>query len=427
MTVFLDYVLPCLGIAALVGVIAFFAASETAFLSITRVMLHQMLKKENGKKGAARKIADLKKDTNKLLSLILIGINFVTALTSGLAASLAIKIAGDAGSAYATFIIAFILIIFGEIMPKTVAAVYPVQTASRFAGLLTLLQKIFFPVVWVFSKITACITKFFSIFIKENKELITEEELKSLIAVGENEGTLETNEKRMLYKIFEFTDLTVHDIMRHKSQVKFVPEDADFNQIADLFSITGYSRLPVCRDSFENVLGVLYYKRVLLAGKMKDGREHTRLAVRCMRPALFIPETITATQLLQKFRKENVNFAVAVDENGSNIGIVTMDDIMRAVFGHSVHGEQAEIPPESRILPVKAKEYLVPGDMRIDDVNELLQLELVSDECDTLGGWLMEQFGALPESGEMIKRSNVLYKIEDQSKRRIVTVRITLP
>ena len=427
MTVFLDYVLPCLGIAALVGVIAFFAASETAFLSITRVMLHQMLKKENGKKGAARKIADLKKDTNKLLSLILIGINFVTALTSGLAASLAIKIAGDAGSAYATFIIAFILIIFGEIMPKTVAAVYPVQTASRFAGLLTLLQKIFFPVVWVFSRITACITKFFSIFIKENKELITEEELKSLIAVGENEGTLETNEKRMLYKIFEFTDLTVHDIMRHKSQVKFVPEDADFNQIADLFSITGYSRLPVCRDSFENVLGVLYYKRVLLAGKMKDGRENTRLAVRCMRPALFIPETITATQLLQKFRKENVNFAVAVDENGSNIGIVTMDDIMRAVFGHSVHGEQAEIPPESRILPVKAKEYLVPGDMRIDDVNELLQLELVSDECDTLGGWLMEQFGALPESGEMIKRSNVLYKIEDQSKRRIVTVRITLP
>ena len=427
MTVFLDYVLPCLGIAALVGVIAFFAASETAFLSITRVMLHQMLKKENGKKGAARKIADLKKDTNKLLSLILIGINFVTALTSGLAASLAIKIAGDAGSAYATFIIAFILIIFGEIMPKTVAAVYPVQTASRFAGLLTLLQKIFFPVVWVFSKITACITKFFSIFIKENKELITEEELKSLIAVGENEGTLETNEKRMLYKIFEFTDLTVHDIMRHKSQVKFVPEDADFNQIADLFSITGYSRLPVCRDSFENVLGVLYYKRVLLAGKMKDGRENTRLAVRCMRPALFIPETITATQLLQKFRKENVNFAVAVDENGSNIGIVTMDDIMRAVFGHSVHGEQAEIPPESRILPVKAKEYLVPGDMRIDDVNELLQLELVSDECDTLGGWLMEQFGALPESGEMIKRSNVLYKIEDQSKHRIVTVRITLP
>ena len=171
MTVFLDYVLPCLGIAALVGVIAFFAASETAFLSITRVMLHQMLKKENGKKGAARKIADLKKDTNKLLSLILIGINFVTALTSGLAASLAIKIAGDAGSAYATFIIAFILIIFGEIMPKTVAAVYPVQTASRFAGLLTLLQKIFFPVVWVFSKITACITKFFSIFIKENKEV----------------------------------------------------------------------------------------------------------------------------------------------------------------------------------------------------------------------------------------------------------------
>ena len=425
MTVFLDYVLPCLGIAALVGVIAFFAASETAFLSITRVMLHQMLKKENGKKGAARKIADLKKDTNKLLSLILIGINFVTALTSGLAASLAIKIAGDAGSAYATFIIAFILIIFGEIMPKTVAAVYPVQTASRFAGLLTLLQKIFFPVVWVFSKITACITKFFSIFIKENKELITEEELKSLIAVGENEGTLETNEKRMLYKIFEFTDLTVHDIMRHKSQVKFVPEDADFNQIADLFSITGYSRLPVCRDSFENVLGVLYYKRVLLAGKMKDGRENTRLAVRCMRPALFIPETITATQLLQKFRKENVNFAVAVDENGSNIGIVTMDDILREVFGHMTdeYG-MSDVPPESRITLAGSNEFLVPGDMQLDDLNEVLNTNLESENFTTLGGWLLEKIGELPGIGAVYKNDKIVFIVEDQSSRRIQSVRV---
>ncbi len=426
MNVFTEIIVPVLADIMLVGVVAFFAASETAFLSITRVTLHQMLKKDGGKKNSpAKKIQHLKKDTNKLLSLILIGINFITSLTSGLAATIAIKLAGNSGSAYATAIISFVLIVFGEIMPKTVASVYSVQTASIFAAPLLILEKVLFPIVWIFSTITNGITKVLTHFVTESRDLITEEELKSLIAVGENEGTLESSEKRMLYKIFEFTDLKVHDIMRHKSHVQFVPENATYDQIADIFAQTGYSRLPVCRNSFEEVLGVLYYKNVLLAGRVI--KESENLAVRCMRPALFIPETITATELLQKFRKENVNFAVAVDENGSNIGIVTMDDIMRAVFGHSVHGEQSDVPPETRIVPVTSKEFLVPGDMKIDDVNELLKLELVSDDYDTLAGWLLEQFDAIPEAGEAIRRDGVLFKIEDQTRHRIQSVRITLP
>ncbi len=426
MNVFTEIIVPVLADIMLVGVVAFFAASETAFLSITRVTLHQMLKKDGGKKNSpAKKIQHLKKDTNKLLSLILIGINFITSLTSGLAATIAIKLAGNSGSAYATAIISFVLIVFGEIMPKTVASVYSVQTASIFATPLLILEKVLFPIVWIFSTITNGITKVLTHFVTESRDLITEEELKSLIAVGENEGTLESSEKRMLYKIFEFTDLKVHDIMRHKSHVQFVPENATYDQIADIFAQTGYSRLPVCRNSFEEVLGVLYYKNVLLAGRVI--KESENLAVRCMRPALFVPETITATELLQKFRKENVNFAVAVDENGSNIGIVTMDDIMRAVFGHSVHGEQSDIPPETRIVPVTSKEFLVPGDMKIDDVNELLKLELVSDDYDTLAGWLLEQFDAIPEAGEAIRRDGVLFKIEDQTRHRIQSVRITLP
>lgn len=420
-----EIIIPILIDLFLVCVVAFFAASETAFLSITRVMLHQMVKKDGNKKNSlAKKIQFLKNDTNRLLSLILIGINFVTSLTSGLAATIAIKLAGNAGSAYATIIISFILIIFGEIMPKTVAAVFPVQVAGKFAGILIFLEKLLFPIVWLFSKITNFITAILTRFVSESKELITEEELKSLIAVGETEGTLESSEKKMLYKIFEFTDLKVHDIMRHKSNIKFVPEDASYDTIADIFAQTGYSRLPVCKESFENVLGVLYYKNVLLAGRVKKGEE--KLALRCMRPALFIPETNTATELLKKFRRENVNFAVAVDENGSNIGIVTMDDIMRAVFGHSVHGDEAEAAPETLIVPVTAKEFIVPGDMKIDDVNELLKLELVSDDYDTLAGWLLEQFDALPEAGETIKRNGTIYKIEDQSQRRIKSVRITL-
>ncbi|MCI5541408.1 MAG: CNNM domain-containing protein, partial [Treponema berlinense] len=248
MKIFIEIILPILADIFLVFIVAFFAASETAFLSITRVTLHQMLKKEGDKKNTpAKKIQFLKKDTNRLLSLILIGINFVTSLASGLAAMIAIKLAGNSGSTYATIIISFVLIVFGEIMPKTVAAAYPVQAASVFASPLIFLEKLLFPIVWLFSKITDFITKILTSFIHEGRELITEDELKSLIAVGANEGTLENSEKRMLYKIFEFTDLKVHDIMRHKSQVQFVPENASYVEIADIFAETGYSRLPVCR------------------------------------------------------------------------------------------------------------------------------------------------------------------------------------
>ena len=418
-------ILPGIGVILLVFVVAFFAASETAYLSITRMMVHQLKKNAASKNSPESKVLLLKKDTNKLLSLILIGINFITSLTSSLAAMVAINLIGDAGSAWATLIIVFILIIFGEIMPKRIASVYPLKCAKLFAGPLLFLEKAFFPLVWIFSKITDSITNFLGRFVKGEKELITEEELKSLIAVGENEGTLESSEKKMLYKIFEFTDLKIHDIMRHKSHVKFVSEDSNFEQIRDLFAETGYSRLPVCRDSFDNVLGVLSYMNVLTEGRVR--KDSKNIASRCMRPALFVPETLTATELLQKFRREGANFAIAVDETGSNIGIVTMDDIMRAVFGRSVHDESTEVPPEKRIIPLTSKEYIVPGDVKIDDVNELLKLELESEEYDTIAGWLLEQFDALPDAGEAIKRDGVTFTVEDQSQRRIQTVRILLP
>ncbi|MBR4599465.1 MAG: DUF21 domain-containing protein, partial [Treponema sp.] len=171
-----EIILPAASIALLVGVVAFFAGSETAYLSITRLMLRHLQKKDaSGKKNSpAKRITYLKKDTNRLLSLILIGINFVTSLVSGLAAALAIKLLGNKGATIATFTISFILIIFGEIVPKTIAAVHPVGFASFTAGALIFLQKAFFPIVWIFSKITDGITKALQVFFKNSKELITE-------------------------------------------------------------------------------------------------------------------------------------------------------------------------------------------------------------------------------------------------------------
>ena len=427
-----EIILPAASIALLVGVVAFFAGSETAYLSITRLMLRHLQKKDaSGKKNSpAKRITYLKKDTNRLLSLILIGINFVTSLVSGLAAALAIKLLGNKGATIATFTISFILIIFGEIVPKTIAAVHPVGFASFTAGALIFLQKAFFPIVWIFSKITDGITKALQVFFKNTKELITEDELKSLIEIGAKEGTLESSEKKMLYKIFDFTDLHIKDIMRHRSLVQYIPIDADYDEIVKIFALSGYSRLPVCNGDFSNVEGMLFYKTVLLKApskEMNSVRSRKSFARRHMHPTLFVPETLYATELLQKFKAEKQNFAIAVDENGSNSGIVTMDDILRAVFGRSINSIHNETPPENRIHPVSITEYIVPGDIKIDDTNELLDLDLESENYTTFGGWLLEEFGELPEIGAILKKDGVIYKIEEQSQRRIQSVRVILP
>ncbi|MBO6218627.1 MAG: HlyC/CorC family transporter [Treponema sp.] len=425
-------IIPACAVILLVLVVAFFAGSETAYLSITRLMLRHLQKNDaSGKKNSpAKKITFLKKDTNRLLSLILIGINFVTSLVSGLAATLAISLLGDKGASIATFVMAFVLIIFGEIVPKTVSAVYPVKFASLSASSLIFLEKLLFPIVWFFSKITDGITSVLQNFFKNSKELITEEELKSLIEIGAKEGTLESSEKKMLYKIFDFTDLHIKDIMRHRSLVQFIPIDAEYDEIVKIFALSGYSRLPVCDEDFSKVEGMLFYKSVLLnAPKNTDSKSTSRksFARRYMKPTLFVPETLYATELLQKFKSEKQSFAIAVDENGSNSGIVTMDDILRAVFGRSINSIHNELPPEMRIHPVSIVEYLVPGDIKIDDANELLDLDLESENYNTIGGWLLEQFGELPEIGAILKKDGVIYKIEEQSQRRIQSVRINLP
>ena len=427
MQIFTGLILPLIITAILVLFVAFFASSETAYLSVSKIMLRQMLKKESPdeKSTPAKRIAYLKSDMNRLLSLVLIGINFVTSLASGLGATVAIKLLGPRGASYATLIMAFVLIIFGEIVPKTVAAVNPAGVASINSRPLIILQKVFMPIVWIFTKLTEGITLVINHFLHYEKEVITEEELKSLISVGETEGTLEHSEKRMLYRIFEFTDLHIHDIMRHRSRVQFVPIDAPYSEVVKIFAATGYSRLPVCNGDFSNVVGMLYYKNVLLTTRNRESKTFVK---RSMRPALFVPETLTALELLQKFKAEQINFAVAVDETGSNAGIVTMDDILRAVVGGTVvEHPTKELLPEKRIQAISQSEFIIPGDLRLTDVNELLNMDLDSENYDTLGGWLLEQFDALPETGEVIKVDGTVYKVENQSQRRIQLVRIKLP
>jgi putative hemolysin len=290
---------------------------------------------------------------------------------------------------------------------------------------LIVLAKILFPVDWLFTNITRGVNSLAGHIWKKDAVGMTQEELKTLIDVGENEGALEAGEKTMLYKLFEFGDLHIYDIMRHRSLIKAVSEKADRKSVIAAFSSSGFSRLPVYGSDSDTITGVIHYKSVLF--RNQESSEEEGFARSCMQPVLFIPETLSAIELLLRFKKEKTDFAVALNEHGSTAGIVTVTDLMRAVFGRMTDEDSlTEIPPEQRVKILPGGEFIIPGDMKLRDLNELLGTNLESDYYTTLGGWLLEKFDALPSIGRAIRFGQVLFIVEDQLLRRIVSVRIKL-
>ncbi|MCR5218468.1 MAG: hemolysin family protein [Treponema sp.] len=399
---------------------AFFASTETAYTAISRITIRQMMK-DNEKH--AKRVFLLKSNLDRLISTVLIGTNFVTALASSLATAFTMNVAGPAYVSYGTAVMSIFIIIFTEVLPKTYAGVKTKETAQMAAVPVSIVQFLIFPIVWIFSYLTKFIELIEKIFFRKKRPIITEDEFKTLLEVGETEGTLEAEQKKMLDRIFEFSDLTVHGIMKHRSLIKYVSIDSSLEEVIKVFAESGYSRIPVYDGTSENIVGVLHYKAVLFASELIT-QSHDFVKI-CMRPVLFVPETFSAEELLKTFKKEHNNFAVVVDEYGSMAGIVTMDDILREVFGRmSDEYGSSELAPESRITVIGTWEFLVPGDMKIDDLNEVLNLKLDSSYFDTLGGWLLERFGELPSIGAVYKKDGVLYMVEDQSARRIQSVRI---
>ncbi|MCM1320902.1 MAG: hemolysin family protein [Bacteroides sp.] len=408
------------GLVLLIICSAFFSSSETAYLSIPRTRIRQ-LKKEQSKK--TQRLVALKSDMDALLTVILIGNNFVNTLASSAATALAVSLAGEKGTIYASVGMTILLVIFGEILPKTIAGYKSEEIAGSFAPALNVIKKLMAPAAFLFKSLSKTIAKLEEKIWKTKIPLITEEELKTLIDVGSKEGTLEHSEKEMLYKIFEFSDLRARDIMKHRSLVSSVKISSNYDETVKAFAASGYSRLPVFKESADEICGLVHYKDVLF----RSADKHNFTAGSVMRPVLFVPETKTAVSLLHLFKSERQNFAVIIDEHGSISGIVTMDDILKAVFGRITdeYGSTG-LDPEERIAIISSDTFRVPGDIPISAVNGIFNLQLESENFDTIGGWLLEQFGSLPSTGETIRRGNVIYTVEDQAARRIQSVRMTL-
>ncbi|NLK46333.1 MAG: HlyC/CorC family transporter [Treponema sp.] len=397
---------------------ATFSSAETSFMSLSPIKIRQLIK--NRAKNA-KLIQKLKSKQDKLITTILVGNNLVNNFASALGTSIAITFLGDAGVGIAAAVMTFVILIFGEIVPKTVAASHPSVFAGNLAKIVRFFEILLSPVVFIFSIIIKSVTAFIKYFFPEQMPLVTEEELKMLIDVGNQEGTLETSEKEMMNKIFEFTDLTVRSIMVNRLLVKSLSINTSYRDTVAILKESGFSRLPVFDDRFDSICGYIHYKDVLYA---KNKNENFKIK-EIMHPVFFVPETKSATEMLRFFIREKQNFAVAVDENGCNSGIITMDDLFAAVFGRLADEyDKKAIPIEDRVEFISSNELRVPGDMQLKDFNDFFKTNLESEYYQTLGGWMLEQFDVLPSVGDLLRTDICTFIVEQLDQRRIKIVRV---
>lgn len=394
---------------------AFFSASETALTSLSKIRIRHMV--EEGVKGAD-KIEKLISNPNKLLGSILIGNNIVNIGASALATSIAMKEWGNEGVAIATGIMTVLVLIFGEITPKSLAAQNSEAVSIKVVNIIAIIVTILKPAVTVFTYISAPIIKLFGGQTTKNQPFITQEELKTIVDVSEEEGVLEIDEKKMIHNVFEFGDLQVKDVMVQRVDIVAIDIESSYDEIMDTIKEEQFSRMPVYRETIDDIVGILNVKDLLISQNQdKDNFSIEKI----MREPYYTFEFKKNLDLFKNMQKERVYMSVVLDEYGGTVGIVTIEDLVEEIMGE-IEDEYDDDDKEIDI--VKEDEYIVAGSARIDDLNELIGTSIESEEFDSVGGFVIGVLGRLPELGEIVEYENIKFVIEKLDKNRIMKVRI---
>lgn len=394
----------------------FFSGVETAFISLGRVRLRRMIEED---RKNAELIKKLKDDPHKLISTLLIGNNLVNIAASAFATSIAIKLYGDAGIGIATGVMTFAVLVFGEITPKTIAMSNSEKICAFAAPLIYFLGKLLKPVIWLSDLLTKKLT---SIFGKENKgPMITEEEIKSFVSIGEEIGSIEKDEKEMIHNIFEMNDTEIKEIMVPKINILYVKSDKKIREVLDDIIKSGHSRVPVYNESEENFVGVIYTQDIM---KEISKSRFSSTVGSIMRKAYFVPETKKADSLLQEFQRKKIHIAMVVNEYGEVTGLITLEDVLEEIVGE-IYDETDEV----KIMIKKTEEnvFEMDGETTILELREKTGLKIrQSKDYNTICGYLLNRLSRIPNNGEKLEFKRFDIKINQVKNNRIVNLELTI-
>ena len=394
---------------------SFFSAAETAFMTLNKIHLRNML--DNNIKNAERvkKIFD---SPQKLLSTILISNNLVNIGASSIATSLAIKLSGNnAGVLFlSTGIITFFILVFSEITPKHFASQHSEDIALKVAKPILILAYLMTPIVFILNIITNGIIFLLGANPKDKHPVITESELKTIVNVSHEEGVFEVDEREMINNVFEFKSSAAKDVMIPRTDVIAINLETKYDDIIEIFKTEGLSRIPVYRKTIDNIIGILYLKDFMF-----NADKNNFDLKKYIRQPFFTYEYKPTRELFGIMRVKRIPMAIILDEYGGTSGIITIEDLVEEIVG-DIADEYDE--NELQIEKIKEDEYIVDGSTKIDDVNQELNINLKSDDFDSIGGYLIGVIGYFPKAKEIIETDGLKFIIEQVDKNRIERVKI---
>lgn len=401
-------------LVALLALSSFFSASETALMSLSKIRIRNMVEENI---PGSKKVQKLVENPSTMLSGILVGNNIVNIGASALATSLAIKNFGSTGVGLATGIMTILVLIFGEITPKSLAAQNSEKMALKVAPFITIIVAVLKPFNVVLIYLTNAIIKVLGGDVDARTPFITEAELKTMINVSHEEGMLESEEKEMIHNVFEFRESRVTEVMTPRTYMVAVSLDSSYDKIVEVFKTQQFSRVPVYDDGIDNVVGILYLKDLIFFDASKETFEINKY----MREPYFTFEFKLITELFSEMRDKSIQVAIVIDEYGGTAGMITLEDLVEEIVG-DIRDESDELFNEIEV--VNEDEYLVRGSAEIDLINEMLGVKIESEDFDTIGGFVTGLFGRLPEAGEQIEFNNMKFIVEHVQKYRIEKLRI---
>lgn len=388
---------------------AYFSATETAFSTINKIRLKTMAEDGNKKAARALKLAD---DYDGLISTILIGNNIVNILASSLSTILFIGLLKNNESlatTLSTVILTIVVLVFGEISPKSIAKESPEKFAMFSAPIIRTFAIIFTPLNWIFRQWKKLLKK---IFKSEEDTGITEEELISIIEEAEEDGNLEKSETELIRSAIEFNELEVGDIFTPRIDITAVKAEATYDEIREVFKNSGYSRLPVYNEDLDNIIGILYYKDFFI----KDFESISSI----IKPVMFVTKNKNVNELMNELQEKKLHLAVVTDEYGSTAGIVTLEDILEEIVG-DIWDEHDDV--EIDVREIGEGEYIVAGKANISKVFDEIGVD-VEPEALTVNGWAMEVLSRIPAVGDEFEADGLFAKVLNMNGRRIGNIKI---
>ncbi|MBQ3515626.1 MAG: HlyC/CorC family transporter, partial [Lachnospiraceae bacterium] len=378
---------------------AFFSSAETAFSTANRIKMRGLAEEGNKKAALVLKILD---SYSKLLSAILIGNNVVNLSASSLATTIAIALSEPLGlqaslmTGLATGILTVVVLLGGEIVPKTWANLNADKIVLTFAPIIKFLMTILTPVIFIVDKIAVGILKLFRIDPSKKNNAMTESELRSYVDVSHEDGVIEEEEREMIYNVFDFGDSLAKDIMIPRIDMVSVEDTATYKEITEVFRENMYTRLPVYHDSTDNIIGIINIKDFLFV------ENPDKFAIKdIIRDAYYTYEYKKTSDLMMEMRKSSSNIALVLNEYGSTEGMITLEDLLEEIVGE-IRDEYDE-DEETLINDLGDNTYIVPGGMKLDDINNSIDTNFSSEDYDSIGGLIIERLDKLPEEGETVE------------------------